>query len=210
MILALRTAALSLCLWSYATAASSADGDAEPNDDLQVSIDKPNAIAVYWGKTTENAFLEHLYQPWELRFVDSQVVALAYSRRVKTWGRHLHLELEGNVSLRYGEDNLWEIAGMAMFRYDGFPWNHVVYTSIGYAPFGLSYVTDVPMQENRPNGRATSKILNFMVPELTLAPPGNPNLEFLLRIHHRSGIFGTFNGVTGASNIVSVGLRYRY
>lgn len=180
-------------------------------DDLEAGPKgKLNAIAIYWGKTTENAFLEHLYQPWELRFVDSKLIALAYSRRVKSWGKHLHLELEANVSYRYGEDNLWEFAGAAMLRYDGFPWNDTIYTTIGYAPFGPSWVTDIPRQEDRPMGRATSKFLNFMVPEITLAPPGNSNLEFLLRIHHRSGFFGLFRGVTGASNIVSVGLRYRY
>lgn len=171
---------------------------------------KKNGIAIYWGTTTENAFLEHLYQPWELRFTDGRLIALAYNRRVKTWGRHFSLELEANVAHRYGEDSLWEVNAAAMLRYDGFPWNHIVYTTLGYAPFGFSYVTSIPVQENTPNGRATSKFLNFMVPEITLAPPRNPNVEFLLRIHHRSGIFGLMNGVTGASNVVSVGMRYRY
>jgi len=34
--------------------------------------------------------------------------------------------------------------------------------------------------------------------------------EFVFRYHHRSGIFGTMNGMWGGSNVTTFGIRQRW
>jgi hypothetical protein len=46
--------------------------------------------------------------------------------------------------------------------------------------------------------------------EAAFALPDVPQWELITRIHHRSGTFGLFNGVTGASNAWGVGMRYNF
>jgi hypothetical protein len=98
-------------------------------------------------------------------------------------------------------------------RYDGFPWNHILFTTAAINT-GLSYVnkvSDVEMDagsdRGNPNG---SRLLHYLGPEITFAAPQYRNSELVMRWHHRSGVFGTFNGVWGGSNVVTVGFRQRF
>ena len=52
--------------------------------------------------------------------------------------------------------------------------------------------------------------LNFFSPEITFALPDYPQYEVALRYMHRSGIFGTYNGVYEGANTFAVGFRYRF
>jgi hypothetical protein len=46
--------------------------------------------------------------------------------------------------------------------------------------------------------------------ELAFAPPSQPNWSVFLRVHHRSGVHGLFNGVSGGSNFLALGVRYGF
>ena len=72
---------------------------------------------------------------------------------------------------------------------------------------GISYNTDVSLYEKtfREN---YSKLLNYLGFEVEAAV--SPDVSLVGRIHHRSGAFGTFNGVTEGSNAYLLGLRYRW
>ena len=72
---------------------------------------------------------------------------------------------------------------------------------------GISYNTDVSLYEKtfRDN---YSKLLNYLGFEVEAAV--SPDVSLVGRIHHRSGAFGTFNGVTEGSNAYLLGLRYRW
>jgi hypothetical protein len=52
--------------------------------------------------------------------------------------------------------------------------------------------------------------LHYFSPEITFALPEHKEHELLIRYHHRSGVFGTFNGVWGGSNVLTMGYRYRF
>ena len=72
---------------------------------------------------------------------------------------------------------------------------------------GISYNTQVSLYEKtfREN---YSKLLNYLGIELEAAV--SPEVSLVGRIHHRSGAFGTYNGVTEGSNAYLLGLRYRW
>ena len=72
---------------------------------------------------------------------------------------------------------------------------------------GVSYNSQVSLYEKtfREN---YSKLLNYLGIELEAAV--SPDVSVVGRIHHRSGAFGTYNGVTEGSNAYLLGLRYRW
>jgi len=89
------------------------------------------------------------------------------------------------------------------------PGTNDVCTTFGLS-MGPSYVTRLLQVERGTNAlpeKNQSHVLNFFWPELTSALPSRPDREIAIRYMHRSGIFGTFNGVyEGANSLVA---RYR-
>ena len=149
--------------------------------------------------------------PWDKEFENEYVLAAAFSVRLFDLTEHLSLELEANVARRFGDAELWEFALPLVFRWDYFPWNDYVYTTIGLAVIGPSYATEISDSERRKaHNEKGSKLLNYFAPEITLSPPDNPSFAFIGRVHHRSGAFGLINGVSGGSSYVSLGVRYRF
>lgn len=169
-------------------------------------------LTFYAGKSATNSFTSLFYAPWNMRFEDTHLLAIAGSKKLGTIFWDIDVELELNIAKRFGNDDSWEFATTVFVRYDDFPWNDVVYTTVGVGLFGPSYATGISDTEKRKagNGDKGSKLLNFFVPEITFSDPDIPELAFVFRIHHRSGIFGLYDGVSGGSNFVSFGTRYRF
>ncbi len=72
-------------------------------------------------------------------------------------------------------------------RWRRLPWNHIVATSFSMGE-GLSIVSDVPDVEILTTEvGGTSRLLNYLMMEMTLAVPSLPYLQLVGRIHHRSG-----------------------
>ena len=72
---------------------------------------------------------------------------------------------------------------------------------------GVSYNTDQSLYE-KTYRKNYSQLLNYLGFELEAAV--SEDLSLVGRIHHRSGAFGTYNGVTEGSNAYLLGLRYRW
>ena len=72
---------------------------------------------------------------------------------------------------------------------------------------GISFYTDVSLYEKTFREKS-SQLLNYLGFEVEAAV--SPELSLVGRIHHRSGAFGLFNGVSGGSNGYLLGLRYRW
>ena len=72
---------------------------------------------------------------------------------------------------------------------------------------GISFYTDVSLYE-KTFREESSQLLNYLGFEVEAAV--SPDLSLVGRIHHRSGVFGLFNGVSGGSNGYLLGLRYRW
>jgi len=157
------------------------------------------ADARLWG----DIFLDQAPEP-----VDSWLVKLAPGLTLDKWAdERLHWELEGQLVRHFGIQSHWEVNGAFVARWTRFPWDKWVNTSLA-AGEGLSWASTRPPLE-QDNGGETRSLLNYLLFEVTVAPPGRRDFEFVGRIHHRSGVFGLF-GVSGGSNAVGLGVRWRY
>ena len=94
-------------------------------------------------------------------------------------------------------------------RWLKFPWNDTVRTSIA-AGEGISYASSIPKIEQERSPDKTAHLLNYLMLELELAPPDDPRWSVFTRIHHRSGVFGLYDGVSKGSNILAAGVRVRF
>ena len=72
---------------------------------------------------------------------------------------------------------------------------------------GISYNTDVSLYEKTFRENYT-QLLNYLGFEVEAAV--SSDLSLVGRIHHRSGAFGTYGGVSEGSNGYLLGLRYRW
>jgi hypothetical protein len=181
---------------------------------------KPYATDPDWGlyafggvSAGRTRLIELIPMPWTGDYGDNYFVGGAVERRLGRVYQHFIFELEGGAGYRFKEVNAPEFWGGIYLRFDGFPWNHIVYTTAAINT-GLSYATKVSEVEKdagsdrgNPNG---SNLLHYFGPEITFADPNNRNTEFVVRWHHRSGMFGLFNGVWGGSNVVTGGIRQRF
>lgn len=186
------------------------------------SVPKANALEVFGGKATWSSFTNSMFQPWNNDMKDIGVAAIGYSHRFGSlneitglglpsgFGDHLYIEGEVGISKRYGDEQLFEVWGAAYLRYDNFPWNDYVYTTVAVNT-GLSYLSeDSEFERSRDENNKTQQLLHYMAPEISVAAPDNKNLELFLRWHHRSGVFGLFNGVYSGSTFISSGVRVRF
>jgi hypothetical protein len=120
------------------------------------------------------------------------------------------VQLAGDLTLRTGknEKTIYEFDPYLSFRWANWPWNHYVTTSLALGE-GISYATEVPNVEIR-NNTNTRRLLNFLMFEATFAVPSYPQLQFVGRIHHRSGAFGLYRAGNTGSNDVGIGVRYLF
>ncbi|KIH75693.1 hypothetical protein SAMN05660860_03090 [Geoalkalibacter ferrihydriticus] len=157
--------------------------------------------AVYTPDRLKDIFFNrHSYE-------DSYLAALAINREFARTGPSLAWEGEGQLVKHFGRQEHWEYNALVVARWHRFPWNHRVATSLAVGE-GISWATRKPKLEIR-DDRNVSQLLNYLLFELTLAKPQS-RWYWSGRIHHRSGVFGLYNGVRGGSNFVGMGTGYRF
>jgi hypothetical protein len=141
---------------------------------------------------------------------DSGLAVVALGRPVAHLGEHIRLEVEGQLGKHFGEQDHFELNGAVFARWLTFPWDERLDTSVALGE-GLSYASDIPELEERTHPeRGTARLLNYLAFELEVSPPAAPRWGFVARLHHRSGVFGLFDGVRGASDFFGIGLRRRF
>jgi len=203
------TAALLLTAW-LATPAVAQDRGA------------PDAVMVFGGIVTDTNFMEVVYAPYTVQLKNLGVIGASYSHRFGTVseltgnislgqiGNDLTIEAEGGTSVRFGDESMGEVWAALYLRYDGFPWNDKLYTTLG-ANTGVSLLTNLSQfEQGRDSNGKSSEFLHYLGPEVTFADPKNKDLELVVRLHHRSGVFGLFDGVVSGSTFVSAGVRVRF
>jgi hypothetical protein len=169
----------------------------------------PWALSVFGGpgsRLDATGTLEHLP---DYETTDDRLVAVALSRRLAWIADALSLDGELMGAHHYGDERYQEI-GLGMYlHWHDFPWNDRLRTTFGIG-IGPTYTTTYPTLEFGPGEAHRSRILNQFNPELTFALPSEPQTSLLLRLQHRSGIFGLINGVWDSSNYLTVGLREQF
>jgi hypothetical protein len=125
------------------------------------------------------------------------------------FGDDLTLDVEAGADYRFGLEDEGEFWGALYFRYDGFPWNDWIYTTAAIDT-GWSLLTDTSDFERHRSHGQSSRVLHDFSPEITFADPDNKNVELVVRLQHRSGIFGLVDGVASGSTFVTTGIRFRF
>lgn len=133
---------------------------------------------------------------------------LLVGRELTGYRHYLRLEAEGQLVKHFDLMNHFEVNALVVLRWLPFPWDRYLDTSFAVGE-GLSYATRDPAIEVEKHGR-TSQLLNYLLFELAFCLPQHPRWDYFLRVHHRSGVFGLFDGVSGGSNLVGAGFRYRF
>lgn len=175
---------------------------------------------VYGGKFNNSQMtvadgLNGLKAPWDWTYADSYLLAATFNRDIGQFGNFLRFEAEFGAAKRFGLATAGEFWSALYIRWIAFPWNRWVRTSMGIST-GLSWATHVDDFERLQSstGRG-SRLLHFMAPEITLGLPQWPDIDLVLRWHHRSGgaIIGDmpiFNGTGDGVNYTTAGLRLRF
>jgi hypothetical protein len=163
------------------------------------------SLGFYGGRAVYDTLREVLS---DREYADSYAAALLVGRELTGYRHYLRLEAEGQVVKHFDLMNHFEVNALVVLRWLPFPWDRYLDTSFAVGE-GLSYATRDPAIEVEKHGR-TSQLLNYLLFELAFCLPQHPRWDYFLRVHHRSGVFGLFDGVSGGSNLVGAGFRYRF
>ncbi len=178
--------------------------------------DGPTSYMVFGGfDLGDQVLFKLLTTPWLLNtggdFGRDKFVGAAVSHEVVRFFNHFSVEAElgGGVRVEPSVDHFSpEIWGAANLKYDGFPWNHLVRTTLG-ASIGLNWVAKIPPSEHYPGIPDAARLLIYTGPEIAFSLPDRPETELVFRIHHRSSGYGLMWGASSASDVFTIGLRFR-
>jgi hypothetical protein len=163
------------------------------------------ALTLFVGRMTGvDAWHNILTRPNQLDCQDAYLAAGALAYRLGRFRDDaLSLELEGQVVRHFGDQHFWEFNLPIVTRWHHFPWNQRATTTAAFG-IGPSYTTEVPPLEVELEGESQRLLYHWFL-ELTLGPPG-ANWSTSLRVHHRSGGFGSAAD-EGGSNALTLGIR---
>jgi hypothetical protein len=147
---------------------------------------------------------------WSPEFRSSYLVALTGGHIFSHW-KGFRFEVEGQWVMHTGMQDHLEINAVIAARWMNFPWDRWLDTRIAFGE-GLSYAFRTPFIEPRqdPEEDRSRRFLNYLMAELEFVVPGLPKWSSFVRVHHRSGAWGLFGGVSGGSNFVGTGIRYTF
>jgi hypothetical protein len=199
---------LSLLLFIFFSVSSSVAG--VENSDSNDPAEHKWAITLFNGVYTSRTFGKTTFNiPGQLE--SNYLHGLSISRELgKT--EHFSWELESTFAKHHGKhktcyQNYEEYVLAFLLRYHTFPWDNFINTSFAIGE-GLSYTSETPAREAQRDDSGSQRLLNYLAIELSFSIPKYPRTRIVYRIHHRSGVFGLFGGVRGASDFYLLGLRY--
>ena len=178
-------------------------------DDLRSDQDEGRkwSISLYGAVGTDGGIED--FPGLKADFNDAYMLDLAIGREVWRWDDKLAVGLEAQVAQHFVKQDHTEGNLLITVRWLDFPWNDTINTSIAVGE-GISYASSVPAIERERSPGKTSQLLNYLMLEVELAPPGENAWSFFTRIHHRSGVYGLYDGVSKGSNLVGGGVRYKF
>ena len=141
---------------------------------------------------------------------NSTVWVAAISKEKWRPNKHIVFGFEGQLGKHTGPvQHHWEVNGLGTMRWLTFPWDRYVDTSAALG-LGLSYATEMPRFEIQVHD-TSSQWLAYILVEVAAALPSIPEWQLVVRIHHRSAAYGTFeDNLRGGSNGVGIGINYRW
>jgi len=146
------------------------------------------------------------FQP---KFEDNAYIGVvALAREIWHYKKYLSFELEGQVAKHFNRDTHWEFVGALVGRWNYFPWDKYVDTSLAVGD-GISYYTEVSeVEEDDDDDEDAQRALNYLLIEVALGLPKYPKWDLVFRIHHRSSVFGLVG--EGGSSFVCAGIKFGF
>jgi hypothetical protein len=195
-------AALLLDAVASLSAPRAADVEAAEEEGLP---DRKWFVGGFGGFAIRENYTEFVSAPWDQSFAGRDLVMVAVGRELgRVLGGALTFEAELMYGFHFGGQAFHEFGGAIYARWSLFPWNDYVRTTLGLG-IGPSYTTQLSDIE-RAKGH-TSKLLNMANLELTLALPAYVDDRLLIRLEHRSGLFGAIDGAREGSNYLMFGYK---
>lgn len=142
-----------------------------------------------------------------MELLSDSLLALSLNHSFWSDQRLLSLEAEAGFARHFETHAVYESTGAIVLRWLNPPWSKSVGGSVAFGN-GLSYASRVPESEIT-RLPLNSKLLYYLLFDLSVSLPRQESWELLFRVHHRSGIFGLFGGVSGGSDFLCLGLRLR-
>jgi hypothetical protein len=167
------------------------------------------ALTVYAARMSdERGWLDIFFKSVDTDFIDVYLVDVALAAQYAQFKQGaLSLEAEGQVAKYFGDQDHWEFNAVPVVaRWGRFPWNQRVATTAAFG-LGLSYASELPPVEVEIENES-QQLLIYWVLEATAGPP-QAAWSISLRLHHRSGAWGTVAD-EGGMNAVGLGIRYRF
>jgi hypothetical protein len=150
--------------------------------------------------------LANIIRLQNLTFEESFLITGAINRTIWEKTNKFALEMEGQLTKYLETGGPFATNGVIVGRLLDTPWQPAVDVNIAIGA-GLSYAFGIPPIESEHLAR-TSKTLFYLLFEVDFNPLGDERFRTVFRIHHRSGIFGLFDDVTGGSDYLCLGLKY--
>lgn len=162
-------------------------------------------LTLYGGRYTDTSLPEEILIGKKVTYEDAWLASATWAEPLSVWGP-FDTEWEVGVAQHFGEQDHQELNALFLLRYEA-PWSASLPTSLAIGE-GLSWASEVPPLESASHTNTGSRqLLNHLVLEATVGPP-RADWQLILRIHHRSGVFGLFDGVIGGSNVIALGVRW--
>jgi hypothetical protein len=193
-----------------------------PNDPIADAVDVPRHHAVpdnrwdiiaYGGIYTATDFSK-IVTRLETDYKPSYLAAVAINYETPARLRSLRFETEGQIVQHSGWMDHMEYNGVLVARWHSI--HPYIPISLAFGE-GLSYATEIPSVENREVDlgklqffrQESNRWLNYFYLELDVALPVFQELQprLLFRIHHRSGVFGTYCEYICGSNFITYGMK---
>lgn len=166
-------------------------------------------LTLYLGKYSDDRLGDVLLSK-PVAYANSYLAVAAWSRafELNSPAHQWEVEVQAGKHLRsqhHSEFNL-----LALYRWQRFPWQHRLKTTVAIGD-GLSYATAIPpLEASSTTNVGATRLLNYILVETTFAPPSVTDWSLVVRVHHRSGVYGLFDDVEGGSNVLAAGIKFRY
>lgn len=164
--------------------------------------------SLFTGKYTASGLPDEILMNRPIEFEDAWITVVNYGRHLSPPTAARRWEAELQFGVHRGVQDHFEVNSALIHRWSDWPWDGLIDTSFAIGA-GLSWAGEVPALEaqGKPGTDATRTLL-YLVLEFEAMPGHTRRWSVYGRIHHRSGVFGTFNGVHGGSDHVGIGVRW--
>ena len=193
-------------LFLFALLLCSESGALADDGKIEDDIKRPKWFLTVYGGAHVQDDINDIFT-FQAKFEDNDYIAVAaLAREFWHYKKYISFEVEGQVGKHFNNDTFWEFNALIVGRWHAFPWNKYVDTSFAVGD-GLSVYTEVSKVEKEDDDDA-QKTLNYLMFELALGLPKYPRWDLVVRIHHRSSIFGLYGA--GGSNYLTGGVKFSF